>query len=234
MTMTNSLAARFAAANDALPLVAVLRGLAPLEAEAVGHTLYAAGFRLLEVPLNSPDALASVRTLRAALPADALVGAGTVTTTDDVGAIRDAGGDMVFSPHFDPEVVRAAKAAGLICVPGVATPSEAFGALRAGADALKLFPAGELVTPGVVKAIRVVLPKGTRLMPFGGITPDAMRPSVEAGAQSFGIGTALYKPGMGCDDIARRAAAFTAAWGALRDLVQPAGAPAPSLAAQPA
>lgn len=225
MTTPDSLAARFAAANDALPLVAVLRGLTPPEAEAVGHTLYAAGFRLLEVPLNSPEPLASVRNLRRALPDDALVGAGTVMTADDVGAICAAGGDMVFSPHFDPDLVRAAKAAGRVCVPGVATPSEAFAALRAGADALKLFPAGDLVTPGVVKAIRVVLPKGTRLMPFGGITPDNMRTYVEAGARSFGIGTALYKPGMPCDEIGRRAAAFVLAWAPLRELVQPPAAP---------
>jgi 2-dehydro-3-deoxyphosphogalactonate aldolase len=221
MSTMSALQSRFEAANEALPLVAVLRGLTPQDADAIGRTLYETGFRLLEIPLNSPDPLASVGAMRKALPTDALVGAGTVVTAEQVGEIRDRGGEMIFSPHLDVDVVRAAKAAELVCVPGVATPSEAFAALRAGADALKLFPAGDLITPRVVKAIRVVLPHGVRLMPFGGITPETMRPYAEAGAQAFGIGAALYKPGMSCDEVGRRASAFVAAWKALQPADRP-------------
>lgn len=209
------LPARFAAAVRAFPLVAVLRGLRPDEAHAVGEALYAAGFRLVEVPLNSPEPMASVAVLRRTLPADALVGAGTVIDPADAERVRDAGGQMAFAPHFDPVVVGAAKAAGLVCVPGVATPTEAFGALRARADALKLFPAGDMITPPVVKAIRAVLPPEALLLPFGGITPERLRPYWDAGARAFGIGGALYKPGMGVDEIARRARGFAEAWAAL-------------------
>jgi 2-dehydro-3-deoxyphosphogalactonate aldolase len=211
----SSLQMRFAAANDKLPLVAVLRGIKPEEAEAVGKTLYGAGFRMIEVPLNSPSPLASVSTLRRTLPSEALIGAGTVLTCSQVSELQACGGEMVFMPHTDVEVIRAAKEAGLLCVPGVATPTEAFAALRAGADALKLFPAGDLITPKVVKAIRVVLPEGTRLLPFGGITPDTMKSYLDAGAKSFGVGAALYKPGMSCDEILQRARAFAAAWSRL-------------------
>lgn len=216
MSEMTTLQHRFAAANDALPLVAVLRGLRPAEAEAVGATLYGAGFRLIEVPLNSPDPFASVQILRRTVAADALIGGGTVLSRAQVGELKDSGAEMIFMPHADLEVIRAAKVAGLLCVPGVATPTEAFTALRAGADALKLFPAGDLITPKVVKAIRVVLPEGTRLLPFGGITPDTMKPYLDAGAQSFGVGTSLYKPGMACDEILQRAQAFVAAWSRLR------------------
>ncbi len=214
---------RFDAANEDLPLVAVLRGLEPADAGPIGRTLFDAGFRLLEVPLNSPDPFASVRTLRQLLPAAALVGAGTVRTPAQVATLASCGGEMVFMPHADVRVIRAAKEAGLVCVPGVATPTEAFAALDAGADALKLFPAGDLVTPGVVKAIRAVLPPDIRLLPFGGITPEGMQAYVDAGARSFGIGSALFKPGMSSAEVDRRARAFADAWARLR---KPAPAPA--------
>ena len=202
---------RFAAANARLPLVAILRGITPPEAEAMALALYAAGFRLIEVPLNSPDPFASIATMRRSLPDDALVGAGTVLSAAQVETLKDCGGELVVMPHSDLAVIRAAKAAGLICAPGVATPTEAFAALAAGADALKLFPA-ELVTPPVLKAIRTVLPKGTTLLPVGGITPDNMQPYVDAGASGFGLGSALYKPGMPVEDVAAIAGKFVSSW----------------------
>lgn len=206
-----SLADRFSAAIAKLPLVAVLRGIKPEEAEKIGQVLYEAGFRLIEVPLNSQDPFSSVANFRRSLPRDALVGAGTVLSAEQVSQLKLSGGEMVFMPHSDLNVVRAAKAAGMLCVPGVATPTEAFAALAAGADGLKLFP-GEMITPKVLKAIRVVLPKGTLLLPFGGITPDTMKPYVEAGAGAFGLGSALYSPGMSCEEVTVRAKAFAEAW----------------------
>ena len=200
---------RFAAANAALPLVAILRGIRPDEAEGIGRDLYAAGFRLIEVPLNSPDPFASIAAIRRALPADALVGAGTVLSIEQVWQLKDCGGELVVMPHADTAVIRAAKEAGLICTPGVVTPTEAFAALAAGADALKIFPA-ELVTPAILKAIRVVLPQGTRLLPVGGITPDNMQPYVDAGATGFGLGSALYKPGMTAEVVAEATRRFVA------------------------
>ena len=210
-----ALAERFALALKKLPLVAILRGIKPEEAEAIGQGLYEAGFRLIEVPLNSPDPFASIAAIRRCVPMDALVGAGTVLRVDNVAQLKSCGGDVVFMPHADLAVVRAAKAAGLLCIPGVATPTEAFAALAAGADGLKLFP-GEMVTPKVVKAIRAVLPKDTLLLPFGGITTDTMKPYLDAGAGAFGLGSALYKPGMSCDQLVERAKAFVEAWHNLR------------------
>ena len=198
-----------------LPIVAIARGLRPEEAVAHGEAFHEGGVRVLEVPLNSPEPFASIARFRKALPDDALVGAGTVTSTGQVPQLRECGGEMVFMPHADLEVVRAAKSLGLLCVPGVATPTEAFAALAAGADALKLFP-GEMITPKVVKAIRAVLPKETLLLPFGGITPESMRSYVEAGAGAFGLGSGLYKPGMRGDEVAARAHAFVEAWNGLK------------------
>ena len=208
------LAARFAAARAALPLVAILRGITPAEAVPIGQRLLDAGFRLIEVPLNSPDPLASIAALRQALPADALVGAGTVLEVAQVDQVKACAAELVVMPHADTAVIRAAKAAGLVCIPGVATPTEAFAALAAGADALKLFPA-ELVTPTVLKAMRAVLPRQLPLFPVGGIGPDTMQPHRDAGASGFGLGSALYRPGMGADAVGERAAAFVAAWRAL-------------------
>ncbi|EFH09234.1 2-dehydro-3-deoxy-6-phosphogalactonate aldolase, partial [Teichococcus cervicalis] len=187
--------ARFDAALAALPLIAILRGLTPEEAAPVGIALYEAGFRLIEVPLNSPRPFDSIAALRRLLPLDALVGAGTVTRAAEVDTLARLEAELVVMPHADPAVIGAAAQAGLLCAPGVATPTEAFAALAAGATALKLFPA-ELVTPPVLKAMRAVLPAGTRLLPVGGITPQSMAPFVAAGAAGFGLGSALYAPGL--------------------------------------
>lgn len=209
------LAPLFTTAMQALPLVAILRGLTPDEALGIGDALYAAGFRLIEVPLNSPSPFLSIELLRKRLPADALVGAGTVLRSDDIQPLRNAGGQLAVMPHADTSVIRAAKAADLICVPGVATPTEAFAALAAGADALKLFPA-ELVTPAVLKAMRAVLPRDVALLPVGGISPHNMGPFVTAGARGFGLGSALFAPGMSSADVATRASGFVNAWRALQ------------------
>jgi len=210
----NALSARFDAALAALPLVAILRGIMPADAEAVARALHAAGFRLIEVPLNSPDPFESIARVRRALPADTLVGAGTVLSSDDVARLRAAGGELVVMPHADTEVIHAAKTAGRICLPGVATPTEAFAALEAGADALKLFPA-EMIAPPVLKAMRAVLPKAVRLLPVGGITPDNMALYASAGANGFGLGSALYAPGTPPHQVAERARRFIDAWRAL-------------------
>ena len=194
-----------------LPLVAILRGLTPDEAVATGRAIVDAGFRMLEVPLNSPRPIDSIAKLAAALGDDVLVGAGTVMTPANVAAVADAGGRLIVMPHADTMVIRAAKAAGLLCVPGVATPTEAFAALDAGADALKLFPA-EQSAPAVLKAWRAVLPHGLPVMPVGGITPENMAPWLAAGASGFGIGSALYAPGRTLEETSRRARAFAQAW----------------------
>jgi 2-dehydro-3-deoxyphosphogalactonate aldolase len=192
-------------------LVAILRGLRPEEAPAVGDTLYQAGLRVIEVPLNSPQPLDSIGLLRQRLPSDCLIGAGTVLTPEQVTQVKDAGGQVIVMPHSDPKVLRAAKAAGLFLSPGVATPTEAFAALAEGADVLKLFPA-EQMSPAVVKAWLAVLPAGTVLLPVGGITPDNMRAFVEAGVKGFGLGSGLYKPGMTAADVQDRATAYVRAW----------------------
>jgi 2-dehydro-3-deoxyphosphogalactonate aldolase len=184
---------QFSRALQQLPLVAILRGLTPQEAPAIGHALVDSGFALIEVPLNSPRPLDSIAALAAEHP-DHLIGAGTVLSAAQVREVHAAGGRIIISPHFDPAVVREAVRLGLACVPGVATPSEAFAALAAGAHALKLFPA-ELVTPTVLKAMRAVLPAEVQLLPVGGITPDNMASYLSAGANGFGLGSALYKPG---------------------------------------
>jgi 2-dehydro-3-deoxyphosphogalactonate aldolase len=194
-----------------LPLIAILRGLAPENAPAVGDVLIEAGFRLLEVPLNSPRPFESIARLAEAHGGQALIGAGTVLTPSDVGRVADAGGRLVVMPHADPVVIREAKRQRLACTPGVATPTEAFAALDAGADALKLFPA-EALSPAVLKAWRAVLPEGTRLIPVGGITPETMAPWRAAGAAGFGLGSALFRPDLAPDAVARNARAFVAAW----------------------
>lgn len=197
-----------------LPLVAILRGIQPDEVEAVADALHAEGFRVIEVPLNSPDALASIARLARRMPADTVVGAGTVLSTEAVAQVEAAGGKLIVMPHADVAVIRAAKQRGLACVPGAATPTEAFAAVHAGADALKLFPA-ELVTPTVIKALRAVLPRELRLLPVGGITPATMAPFKAAGAAGFGLGSALYSPGLSAAEVGQRARAFVQAWRAL-------------------
>lgn len=212
---------RLPAAMARLPLVAILRGLRPREAEDIGLALERAGFALIEVPLNSPQPFDSIATLRRVLRPDTLVGAGTVTRLEDVQRLQAIGADLVVMPHADTAVIRAAKAAGMLCLPGVATPTEAFAAIAAGADALKLFPA-ELVTHGVMKAMRAVLPAHVPLLPVGGITPAGMAPWLRAGVAGFGLGSALYAPGLSADAVAANAADFVHAW---RDF---AAAPAPA------
>ncbi|KAA0572044.1 2-dehydro-3-deoxy-6-phosphogalactonate aldolase [Azospirillum sp. Sh1] len=206
-----SLSARVDAAFAALPLVAILRGLTPAEAVPAANALYDAGFRLIEVPLNSPDPFVSIEAIRRALPRDALVGAGTVLALDQVDRLAAIGADLVVMPHADTAIIRAAKSQSMITVPGVATATEAFAALAAGADALKLFPA-EQITPRVVKALRAVVPHNVRLLPVGGITPDTMQPYRAAGAAGFGLGSALYSPGLPVAELAARAARFAQAW----------------------
>lgn len=203
--------ARLETALRTLPLIAILRGIKPSESEAIAAALHAAGFRVIEIPLNSPDPFDSIARVRRSLPADVLVGAGTVLRTDDVERLQAAGGELVVMPHADRAVIKAAKAAGLACVPGVATPTEAFAALDAGADALKLFPA-ELISPLVLKAMRAVLPKTSHLFPVGGITPETMAVYVRAGANGFGLGSALYTPGTSADHVGERARRFADTW----------------------
>ena len=191
-----------------VPLVAILRGLQPAEALAVGQALLSTGWTLIEIPLNSPQPLDSIAAMAAAYP-QALTGAGTVLTLEDVRNVHAAGGQLIVSPNFNPAVVREAVRLGLVCLPGVMTASEAFAALEAGATGLKIFPA-EMITPSVIKALRAVLPSGTVVMPVGGITPDNMRPYLAAGADGFGIGSALYKPGMSAAAVAENAMTFIA------------------------
>ncbi len=201
---------RFEAALSALPLVAILRGVKPDEAVAIGQALVDAGFRLIEVPLNSPDPFTSIAALALAFP-EAVIGAGTVMEPAQVERLAAAGGRLVVMPHGDREVIAAAKGAGLVCLPGVATPTEGFAALRAGADALKLFPA-ETMGPATLNAWRAVFPATTRFLPVGGITPATMTPWRQAGAAGFGLGSALYRPGLTAKEVGERAAAFVAAW----------------------
>ena len=202
---------------DRLPLIAILRGITPEEVIAVAESLVEAGFAIIEVPLNSPRPLESIERLKAKYDDEILIGAGTVTTPAQVADVAKSGARMVVMPHGDPEVVRAAKAAGLACTPGVATPTEAFAALANGADALKLFPA-ELLTPAVLKSMRSVLPQATRILPMGGITPDSMAGYVAAGANGFGLGGALYRRGDDPARVARNALDFVSAWKRIRSV----------------
>jgi 2-dehydro-3-deoxyphosphogalactonate aldolase len=193
-----------------LPLIAILRGIEPDQALPVGQVLFDAGWRIMEVPLNSPKPLHSIAALRARL-GPCLIGAGTVMDAQQVRDVHAAGGQLIVSPHFDPAVVTEAKHLGMIALPGVATPSEAFAALRNQADGLKVFPA-EMVQPAVLKAWCAVLPPQTPLFPVGGIHPDNMAAFHRAGASGFGIGSALFKPGMSIADVQQQALRFRQAW----------------------
>lgn len=199
-----------------LPLIAILRGVTPDEIVPVGRALYDAGFRVIEIPLNSPQPFESIRRLTAELGESCLIGAGTVLTEAQVAEVDAAGGRLIVSPNANLAVIRASKAAGLVSAPGVATPSEGFAALDAGADSLKLFPAEQL-GPAVVKAWRAVFPKELALLPVGGITPDNMGPYVAAGANGFGLGSALYKPGLSAAQVSANAQAFAAGWAAVKN-----------------
>lgn len=200
---------------DRFPLIAILRGIRPDEAAEIGEVLVAAGFAIVEVPLNSPSPFDSIARMAAALGDRALIGAGTVLEPEAVGRVAAAGGRLVVMPHADTRVVRAAKSAGLLAVPGFATPTEAFAALDAGADALKLFPA-EAAPPAVLKAMRAVLPAAVPVLPVGGIRPETMAEYWNAGASGFGLGSALYKPGDAPATVHAKAAAFRQAVEALR------------------
>ena len=205
----------FDTAFAANPLIAILRGLRPDEAADTAAALTGAGFTIIEVPLNSPDPLASIARMAAAVP-DAVIGAGTVLTPEQVGAVADSGGRIVIAPNFDPRVAAEARRLNLSYCPGIGTVSEAFAALEAGAAALKLFPA-EMIPPAAVKAMRAVLPRQTRLLPVGGIDPATMAGYRRAGADGFGLGSALYRPGQDAETTGRRARGFMAAWRAVAD-----------------
>ena len=205
----------FDAAFDRCPLVAILRGVRPDEVEAIGDALVDADFTLIEVPMNSPEPLDSIARLARRLAGRAIVGAGTVLKVEDVEAVRAVGGTMIISPNANTAVIAASAAAGLVSLPGTSTPTEAFAALDAGATALKLFPA-EGSSPNVLKAMLAVLPKGTRVLPVGGVSPDLIAPWLKAGAAGFGLGSALYKPGMTAAEVGERAGAFVAALTAAR------------------
>jgi 2-dehydro-3-deoxyphosphogalactonate aldolase len=207
---TRTPAQTLAQAMAQLPLIAILRGLTPAEAPTVGQALVSSGFAIIEVPLNSPEPLQSIALLTEQFP-QALIGAGTVLSPQQVKDVHAAGGRLVVSPNFDPSVVAQALALGMVVLPGVATPSEAFAALKAGAHGLKLFPA-EMISPATVKALRAVLPLQVALMPVGGITPDNMGVYRAAGANGFGLGSALYAPGRSAQQVREKASQFVQAF----------------------
>lgn len=199
-------------ALQACPLIAVLRWITPQEVEGVAETLIQAGFRLIEVPLNSPEPYVSIERLARRFGSEAIIGAGTVMSVQSVAQVSDAGGRLVVMPHADTAVVRAARDHGFACFPGVATPTEGFAALDAGADGLKIFPA-EAISPSILKAWRAVFAKEIPLLPTGGITPEAIPSWLKAGASGFGIGGNLYRPGKSLSEIRKSAIEFVKAWG---------------------
>ncbi len=205
----------FETAFSACPLVAILRGVVPEEVEAVGEALVRAGIGLIEIPLNSPRPLESIERLATSLRGRALVGAGTVLTAGDVSDVAKAGGQIIVSPNSDLAVIGATRDAGLVSLPGFSTPTEAFAAIRAGATALKLFPA-EAASPKVLGALRAVLPRDLAVLPVGGIDVDTMAPWLAAGASGFGLGSSLYKPGRPPEEVGARAAAFVSMLASLR------------------
>lgn len=194
---------------DQCPLVAIIRGVTPGEAEATGEALYDAGIRIIEIPLNSPEPLVSIERLTARFGERALVGAGTVLDPADVGRVSDAGGRIIVAPDTNAAVITAAASAGLVASPGYFTPSEAFAAIRAGATALKLFPA-EAATPAVLKSQLAVIPRHIPVLVVGGVRPDSMRPWLDAGAAGFGLGGGLYQPGQSPAETLDKARAYVA------------------------
>lgn len=194
----------FARYLNECPLIAIIRGVRPDEAEAIGEAILSAGIRIVEVPLNSPDPLASIGRLANRFGGEALIGAGTVLDPEDVKRVAEVGGRIIVSPSTDAGVISRAAKQGLVSAPGFFTPSEAFSALHAGAHALKLFPA-EAASPAVVKAIKAVLPPETPLIVVGGVKPDTMQAWLDAGARGFGLGSGLYRPGQAAAEVAANA-----------------------------
>jgi 2-dehydro-3-deoxyphosphogalactonate aldolase len=194
---------------DQCPLIAIVRGITPEEAEPIGEAVHEAGIRIIEVPLNSPDPLRSIEKLARKFGDSMLVGAGTVLKVEEVARVRDSGGRIVVSPDSNVEVIAATAEAGLVSSPGYFTPSEAFAAIRAGAHSLKLFPA-EGATPAVLKAQLAVLPSGIPVMAVGGIKPDNMRPWLDAGAAGFGLGSGLYRRGQSAAATLEKARSYVA------------------------
>ena len=200
--------------NEALrdcPLVAILRWITPPEVEGVAAAVIDEGFGIIEVPLNSPDALISIERLSRRFGEEAVIGAGTVMSPAAAERVRDAGGTMIVMPHADLDVIQAARSLGMSCIPGVATPTEGFAALGAGANALKVFPA-EAISPSVLKAWRAVFAKDIPLLPTGGVTEGSMAAWKEAGATGFGIGGNLYRPGRTASQVREAAKSFAGAW----------------------
>jgi len=192
------------------PLIAIIRGVTPDEALDIGGVLIDGGIRIIEVPLNSPEPLKSIERLASRFGEQASVGAGTVLNPEQVQQVRDAGGQLIVSPNMNPAVIRATAEAGMVSCPGIFTPTEAFTAIEAGAHTLKLFPA-EAATPKVVKALRAVLPSDVSLVVVGGVGPDSIPSWLEAGANGFGLGSGLYKPGQNAADTLTKARAYAAA-----------------------
>ena len=192
------------------PLIAIIRGVTPDEAVDIGGALIEGGIRIIEVPLNSPEPLKSIERLASRFGEQVSVGAGTVLNPEQVQQVRDAGGRLIVSPNMSPAVIRATAEAGMVSCPGIFTPTEAFTALEAGAHTLKLFPA-EAATPKVVKAMRAVLPRDVPLVVVGGVSPDSIAAWLEAGANGFGLGSGLYKPGQNAADTLTKARAYAAA-----------------------
>jgi 2-dehydro-3-deoxyphosphogalactonate aldolase len=194
-----------------LPLIAILRGIRPEESIDIGCELFEIGFRIIEIPLNSPDAFKSIEKLVLKLKDKALIGAGTITNIKQLQLLSDVGGKLAVMPHTDLKLIRKAKILNFVCFPGVASPSEALAALNSGADGLKVFPA-ELITPKVLKSWKAILPEKTMLFPVGGIIPESMESYILAGATGFGLGSALYRPGQSVLDVGLMGKIFIKNW----------------------
>jgi 2-dehydro-3-deoxyphosphogalactonate aldolase len=194
-----------------LPLIAILRGIRPEECIDIGCELFEIGFRIIEIPLNSPDAFKSIEKLVLKLKDKALIGGGTITNIKQLQLLSDVGGKLAVMPHTDLKLIRKAKILNFVCFPGVASPSEALAALNSGADGLKVFPA-ELITPKVLKSWKAILPEKTMLFPVGGIIPESMESYILAGATGFGLGSALYRPGQSVLDVGLMGKIFIKNW----------------------
>lgn len=196
---------------EKFPFIGIMRGIKPEEVVACASVLTSKGFRIIETPLNSPDPFRSIHLMAESYGEIALIGAGTVTEVEQVKQVQKAGGKLIVSPNCDPEIIKATKQCGLVSIPGVATPTEAIAAIKAGADALKLFPT-EMISPAAVKAMRAILPPETLLIPVGGINTSNWRPYLHAGAAGFGLGSSLYKEKMALDQLEDTAEQFQQKW----------------------